>query len=225
TLFYMSVGQREAIRSNGGQFKADSLSWSGSELATAVSRSPECFSPNALLRPVVQDYLLPTVAFIAGPAEISYFAQSTVLYDRLLRRQPVFLSRAGFTLVDSKAQRLLQEYEITVEDVWKGSQTVRRKLGAANVPGNLNAKLETGSKQIRKVLEGWAGPVMKIDPSLKATIEKAQRKIAYQTEKLRQKAGWARDQKSHVLAGHAEFLSNLLYPNKTLQSRELCLLP
>src|SRR5262249_17266720 len=106
-----------------------------------------------------------------------------------------------------------------------GSQTVRRKLGAANVPGNLNAKLETGSKQIRKVLEGWAGPVMKIDPSLKATIEKAQRKIAYQTEKLRQKAGWARDQKSHVLAGHAEFMSNLLYPNKTLQSRELCLLP
>src|SRR5215813_13634307 len=224
-LFYMGNGAREAIRANGSRFQADSVSWSTQELATAISQSPEAFSPNALLRPVVQDYLLPTVAYIGGPAEISYFAQSTVLYDRLLRRQPVFLSRAGFTLVDSKAQRLLHEYEITVEDVWKGSQTVRRKLGAANVPDNLNAKLETGSKQIQKVLEGWAESVMKIDPSLKATIEKAQRKITYQTEKLRQKAGWARDQKSHVLAGHAEFLSNLLYPNKTLQSRELCLLP
>jgi len=224
-LFYMGNGPREAIRANGSQFQADSVSWSGQELVNAISQSPEAFSPNALLRPVVQDYLLPTAAFVAGPAEISYFAQSTVLYDRLLRRQPVFLSRAGFTLVDSKAQRLLEQYEMTVEDVWAGSQSVRRKLGSANIPDNLNAKLEKGSAQIRKVLEDWAGPVVKIDPSLKSTIEKAQRKISYQTEKLRQKAGWARDQRSHVLAGHAEFLSNLLYPNKALQSRELCLLP
>jgi len=224
-LFYMGNGAREAIRANGSRFQADSVSWSTQELATAISQSPEAFSPNALLRPVVQDYLLPTVAYIGGPAEISYFAQSTVLYDRLLRRQPVFLSRAGFTLVDSRAQRLLQQYVMTVEDVWAGSQSVRRKLGAANIPANLNEKLEEGSKQIQKVLEGWTGPVVKIDPSLKSTIEKAQRKISYQTERLRQKAGWARDQKSHVLAGHAEFLSNLLYPNKTLQSRELCLLP
>jgi len=224
-LFYMGNGAREAIHANASQFQADSVSWSAQELANAISQSPEAFSPNALLRPVVQDYLLPTIAYIGGPAEISYFAQSTVLYDRLLRRQPVFLSRAGFTLVDSKAQRLLQQYDMTVEDVWAGTQSVRRKLGSANIPSNLNLNLEKGSKQIQKVLDGWAGPVVKIDPSLKSAIEKAQRKISYQTEKLRQKAGWARDQKSHVLAGHAEFLSNLLYPNKALQSRELCLLP
>jgi bacillithiol biosynthesis cysteine-adding enzyme BshC len=224
-LFYMGNGVREAIRSTGAQFQADSASWSAQEIASAISQSPESFSPNALLRPVVQDYLLPTVAYVGGPAEISYFAQSTVLYDRLLRRQPTFLSRAGFTLVDSKAQRLLQQYGMTVEDVWAGSQTVRRKLGAANIPANLNAKLDKGVKQIHKLLEGWAGPIEKIDPSLKSTIEKAKRKISYQTEKLRQKAGWARDQKSNVLAGHAEFLSNLLYHHKALQSRELCFLP
>jgi bacillithiol synthase len=224
-LFYIGSGGREAIRANGSQFAADSLSWSAQELASAISQSPECFSPNALLRPVVQDYLLPTVAYIGGPAEISYFAQSEIFYSKLLRRQPVFLSRAGFTLVDSKAQRLLQQYDMTVEDVWHGSQTVRRKLGAANIPANLNSKMEKGSKQIHRLLASWAGPIVKIDPSLKSTIEKAQRKISYQTEKLRQKAGWARDQKSNILAGHAEFLSNLLYPNKALQSRELCLLP
>ena len=73
--------------------------------------------------------------------------------------------------------------------------------------------------------DGWDGPITKIDPSLKATLAKAQRKISYQTEKLRQKAGWAQDKKTSVLAGHAEFLSNLLYPNKALQSRELNFLP
>jgi len=224
-LFYLGSGGREAIRSNGSQFHADSTSWSAQELAAAISGSPESFSPNALLRPVMQDYLLPTIAYIGGPSEISYFAQSDVLYSKLLRRQPVFLPRAGFTLVDSKAQRLLEQYGMSVEDVWAGPQTVRKKLGAANIPAKLSARLEKDVNEIRKLLDGWNGPITKIDPSLKSPLEKAQRKISYQTEKLRQKAGWARDKKTSVLAGHAEFLSNLLYPNKTLQSRELNFLP
>ena len=224
-LFYLGKGGREAIRGSNGQFQADSQSWSAQELTAAISASPEAFSPNALLRPVIQDYLLPTIAYVGGPSEIAYFAQSTLLYDRILHRQPVFLSRAGFTLVDSKAQRLLQQYGMTVEDVWAGTQTVRTKLGAANIPANLSAKLEKDAKRIRKLLDGWNGPISKIDPSLKVTLEKAQRKIAYQTEKLRQKAGWARDKKTNVLASHVEFLSNQLYPNKSLQSRELNFLP
>jgi bacillithiol synthase len=224
-LFYMGKSGREAIRSSGAQFQADTQSWSAQELANAISQSPESFSPNALLRPVVQDYLLPTVAYVGGPAEVAYFSQSDVFYSKVLRREPVFLSRAGFTLVDSKAQRLLEQYKMTVEEVWAGSQSVQLKLGAANIPSKLNAKLAKDAEKIHKLLDGWREPVTKIDPSLKSTIEKTQRKIAYQTEKLRQKAGWARDKKSSVLAGHAEFLSNLLYPNKTLQSRQLCLLP
>jgi len=65
-LFYLGNGGREAIRSNGSQFHADSTSWSAQELASAISASPESFSPNALLRPVMQDYLLPTIAYIVA---------------------------------------------------------------------------------------------------------------------------------------------------------------
>jgi bacillithiol biosynthesis cysteine-adding enzyme BshC len=224
-LFHMGSGGREAIRSNGAQFQTDTQSWSRQELINAISQSPESFSPNALLRPVVQDYLLPTVAYFGGPAEIAYFAQSEVFYAKLLHRQPVFFSRAGFTLVDSKAQRLLEQYKITVEDVWAGPQSVHLKLGSANIPAKLDAKLAKDSAKIQKLLEQWGEQVMKIDPSLKSTVENAQRKITYQAEKLRQTAGWARDKKSNVLSGHAEFLSNQLYPNKALQSRELNFLP
>jgi bacillithiol synthase len=224
-LFYLGNGGRESIHSNGSNFQADSVSWSAEELASAISASPESFSPNALLRPVLQDYLLPTIAYIGGPSEISYFAQSEIFYSKLLHRQPVFLSRAGFTLVDSKAQRLLEQYGMTVEDVWAGPQIVRKKLGAANIPARLGAKLEKDARQIRKLLDSWNDPIAKIDPSLKSTLEKAQRKISYQAEKLRQKAGWARDKKTGVLSAHAEFLGNLLYPNKALQSRELNFLP
>ena len=68
----------------------------------------------------MQDYLLPTVAYIAGPAEISYFAQSEVVYRQLLGRMPVILPRPGFTLVDTKAAKLLRAYKLKVEDVWEG---------------------------------------------------------------------------------------------------------
>ena len=67
----------------------------------------------ALLRPVWQDYLLPTVAYVGGPAELAYFAQSQVIYDRLLGRMPVAVSRASFTLLDSRAAKLLERYGLT----------------------------------------------------------------------------------------------------------------
>src|SRR5262249_14486019 len=70
-LFYLGRGGRDAIRGSNGQFQAGSQNWSAQELATAISTSPEAFSPNALLRPVVQDYLLPTIAYVGGPSEIA----------------------------------------------------------------------------------------------------------------------------------------------------------
>jgi len=100
----------------------------------AIHSEPENFSPNALLRPVVQDFLLPTVAYIGGPSEISYFAQSEVLYRNLLGRMPVMLPRAGFTVVDTKAQRLLKQYGLEVEDVWVGPQELRKRLSKASLP-------------------------------------------------------------------------------------------
>ena len=83
--------------------------WAEKEARRVLAESePEKLSPNALLRPVVQDFLLPTVAYVAGPAEIAYFAQSEVVYLELLGRMPVMLPRAGFTLVDAKAAKLLR---------------------------------------------------------------------------------------------------------------------
>jgi uncharacterized protein YllA (UPF0747 family) len=194
-------------------------------LLAATHEEPENFSPNALLRPVMQDFLLPTVAYIGGPAEISYLAQSEVLYRNLLGRMPVLLPRAGFTMVDTKAQRLLKQYEIEVEDVWHGPQELRKRLSKASLPENIASLLEDNAREIKVRLQQWSDAVSVLDPTLKSAVETAQEKIGYQTEKLQEKIGRALDQKQHVLAAHEEFLSNLLYPNKTLQSRELSFLP
>lgn len=224
-LFHISRDGRQVITDGEGKFQSGNRTWNKKELLDAVRSEPENFSPNALFRPVVQDFLLPTVAFIAGPAEISYIAQSEVLYQHLLGRMPVMLPRPGFTLIDAKAQRLLKQYNIDVEQVWEGPQELGKRMSAASIPENLATLLQENGAEIQKRLKQWSDAVAVLDPTLKTAVETAQNKIEYQAEKLQQMIGRALDRKSGTVAAHQEFLSNLIYPRKTLQSRELCFLP
>ena len=224
-LFYLGDGVRQVITASNGKFQAGDKTWARDELVHLTHAEPGKFSPNALFRPVVQDYLLPTAAYVAGPAEISYFAQSEVIYRHLLGRMPVMLPRAGFTLVDAKAAKLLRRYGLTVEDVWAGSQSLRHKMEGASVPKGLSKAFEGGQKQIQKMLTQLGKQIAKLDPTLKGTVERAKQRIEFHLDKLRRKAGKAQDQKSGLISAHEQYLESLLYPHKALQSRELCLLP
>jgi len=174
---------------------------------------------------VVQDCLLPTAAYIAGPAEMSYLAQSEVVYRHLLGRMPVMLPRAGFTLVDAKANKLLRRYGLDVEDVWAGSQGLRHKMESQSVPGALSKNFDRNQKQIAKMLAQLGKQVEKLDPTLKGTVERARKRIEFHIDKLRRKTGRAQDHKAELISEHERYLESLLYPQKSLQSRELCLLP
>lgn len=224
-LFYMGDGARQPVAAGNGRFHVGQKSWAREELVHLTHQEPENFSPNALLRPVVQDFLLPTVAFIGGPAELSYIAQSEVAYKRLLGRMPVMLPRAGFTLVDAKANKLLQRYNMTVEEVWAGSQSVRHKMEAASVPKSLSKDFDRDQKQIAKMVDRLGRQIEKLDATLAGTVERTRKGIEFHLEQLRQKAGRALDQRLGVIASHEEHLESLLNPHKGLQERELCLLP
>ncbi|HXO62819.1 MAG TPA: bacillithiol biosynthesis cysteine-adding enzyme BshC [Candidatus Acidoferrales bacterium] len=221
-----SDGVRKPIATNGhGKFQAGDKQWAAPELLKAVENAPQDFSPSALLRSVVQDYLLPTVAYIGGAAEIAYFAQSEVVYKHVLGRMPVILSRPDFTLVDIKAAKLLRAYNLKVEDIWAGSQEVRRRMERASVPKDLSRDFDRNHKQVMKMLDQLHSQLKKLDPTLQGAVETARKKIDYQIDKLRRKTGRAQDGKATLLAVYENFLEQLLYPHKVLQSRELCLLP
>jgi bacillithiol biosynthesis cysteine-adding enzyme BshC len=224
-LFYTDGGVRQVVSSSATGFQAGAKAWTREEFARLVSSEPENFSPNALLRPVVQDFLLPTATYIAGAAEIAYFAQSQVVYNELLGRMPVILPRAGFTLVDAKAAKLLRQYHLAVEDIWRGSQEVSRRLERGAVPKVLGARFEREQKQIARALAQLGKQIARLDVTLHGAVDTAQKKIAFQLDKLRRKTGRAQDQKSAVLRAHQHFLESLLYPHHALQSRELGFLP
>jgi bacillithiol biosynthesis cysteine-adding enzyme BshC len=228
-LFRMCGGKRAPVTAVNGRFSSVAASgqstWSTEELAAKVAAEPECFSPNALLRPVLQDYLLPTAAYIAGPAEIAYYAQAEVVYRRLLGRMPVILPRAAFTILDAKAEKLLKRYGLKVEDVWRGSQELRRKMETASVAQALGKNFDRTLKENARALARLQKQIVRLDPTLTGAVETARKKIAFQLEKLKRKAGKAEALKAGLVAAHQEYLESMLYPHKTLQSRELCFLP
>jgi bacillithiol biosynthesis cysteine-adding enzyme BshC len=224
-IFSMENGTRQPISMSGEKFVSGEQSWTKEELMGAVQAAPEKFSPNALLRPVLQDFLLPTAAYIAGPAEIAYFAQAEVIYRGVLGRMPVILPRASFTILESKAEKLLQRYRLQVEDVWRGSQELRRRMETSSVPEALGENFDKTLKQSEELLADLKKQILLLDPTLGGAVETAQKKIAFQLEKLKRKAGKAQALKAGLIARHQEMLESLLYPHKALQSRELCFLP
>jgi bacillithiol biosynthesis cysteine-adding enzyme BshC len=226
TLLFLSVeGQRQSIRQRGEVFAAGRASFSHAELLDAIERTPEAFSANVLLRPVVQDALLPTAAYVGGPAEVAYFAQAEVVYRRLLGRMPAMLPRASFTLIEPHVGRLLSKYGFELGDVLRGRQHLRGKMERQFLSKALTRRFDAGEKQIRRLLAGLRQPLGKLDKTLLGALETAERKMLYQFLRLRGKAGRAQNLRTGVLDAHERQLTDALYPHHSLQERTLCFLP
>src|SRR5205823_395965 len=106
-----------------------------------------------LLRPVVQDSMLPTVACIGGPAELAYFAQSEVLYDAVLRRMPVALPRAGFTILDSHSEKLMDRYGLTLQNFFHGQEAVKERIARKLVPPSLHDRMRETTVAVDQAIE------------------------------------------------------------------------
>src|SRR5579862_78364 len=208
-----------------GAFKIGDSVLSDAEVLELADSSPETLSPNALLRPVVQDYLFPTVAFCVGSAEISYLAQSEVIYREILGRMPVLLPRADFTILDAKADKLLQKYRLCIENLWSGPQQLRKQMESVSLPDQLGEDFDQKKALIDSTLTELGSEIQKLDATLAGAVETTREKMSFQLNKLREKTGRALDERAGLIAEHSDFLENLLYPERVLQSRDLSFLP
>jgi bacillithiol biosynthesis cysteine-adding enzyme BshC len=230
-LFQIRDGMRQPIvyhaghGSEPGSFKIGDTTLNEAEVLKLADSSPETLSPNALLRPVVQDYLFPTVAFCTGSAEISYLAQSEVLYRDILGHMPVLLPRADFTILDAKADKLLQKYRLCIENLWGGPQQLRKQMESVSLPGQLGEDFDKKKALIDSTLTELGAEIQKLDATLAGAVETTREKMSFQLNKLREKTGRALDERAGLIAEHSDFLENLLYPDRVLQSRELSFLP
>ena len=223
-VFRIVDGQRLALRPANGGLAAGNKTESIEETLKAVEERPEEFSPSALLRPVIQDTLLPTVAYIAGPAEVAYHAQTSLIYEKLLGRAPAILPRAGFTLVPSHVSNLLKKYNLDARDILQGRHKLRARLESEALPQALSARFDEGEQAIKALVEGLREPLTKLDQTLVGALDTATEKMIYQFNGLRAKAGRAEGFRTGVVNTHENEIASFLFPNTALQERSFGLL-
>ncbi len=192
---------------------------SQSDLLARISASPEQFSANVLLRPVLQDYLLPTLAYTGGSAEVAYFAQAAVVYEKLLGRVTPIIPRFSATLVEPKSDRLLERYGLTLPDLFHDS--LRERLAERVLPAELQSAFDGATANLEQCLGTLRNALAKLDATLVDAANRAGSKMQYQLEHLRASAARAEVRQSELLTRHADVLKSMLYPNKTLQEREV----
>ncbi len=226
-LFAMHNGARTAVhkRNEGGttEFSIGSGDEaervSSMELLDRISGTPEKFSPNVLLRPVVQDYLLPTLAYTGGAAEAAYFAQAGIVYEELLGRVTPIVPRFSATLVEPKVQRWLRQYGITVRDAFHGPEVLQQKLAATTLPKDLQAAFQRANQAVMESFSTLKDALLKLDSTLVDAGQTAASKVHYQLDRLRERATAAELRRSEVVRRHAEALSHALFPENALQER------
>ena len=225
-FFLVDQGRRTHLRRAGDAYAGDGgEARTTAQLLHRLDGDPEAFSPNALLRPVVQDYLLPTVAYIGGPAELAYLAQSEVLYRRLLGRMPVALPRAGFTILDARVEKLLHRYRLRVLDVLEGGPALEQRIAGALIPPAVHDAFAQSRQQIRDALDAVDTHLQALDPTLAASLAGSRRKIEYQFSKIEAKTARETLRRAGRARQDAACLVGLIFPEKTLQERLYSVLP
>jgi bacillithiol biosynthesis cysteine-adding enzyme BshC len=191
------------------------------DLAAWALREPERFSPNVTLRAVVQDFLLPTVAYYGGAAEIAYFAQTSEVYRLLDRPATPILHRASMTIIEKHTWRSLERYHIDLKDFFAGFDHVVARVVAEYLGKETSGAFVHTTTTFNEELDALQEQLRRVDPTLADSLETGRRKINYQIEGLRtrfQRAQMARDEAVHRQLQRA---FDLLYPNKALQERSI----
>ncbi len=224
-LFGMQNGARVPIyRQTGSKptaFTIGQQELSGQELMRHITSEPPDFSPNALLRPVVQDYLLPTLAYTGGSAEVAYFAQAGGVYQALLGRVTPIIPRFSASVVEAKPKALLERYGLAFTDLLQGPDRLRETLAARLLGQELSRAFDEAEASQEKSIAAIARALEGVDKTLVDAANHAGEKMRYQLSQLRAKAARAELRQSEVWARHADLLSNALFPNKILQERQI----
>lgn len=219
-LFAYESGKRSILHSSGADFVSSTdTNYTSAELCRLAEQSPEALSPTALLRPVMQDALFPTVAYVAGPAEIAYLAQSAPVYERILGRMPVVVPRASITVAEPPIQRLMTKYHLTFEDVFAGRQHLREKMAARFFSEDLTRRFQQATESVEFQMAGIQEALQKLDPTLADAAKHSVQKMLYQLGSLERKAAAAVQHKTDQVERDATKLENALYPEKIMQER------
>jgi bacillithiol biosynthesis cysteine-adding enzyme BshC len=218
------VTRREALRRlPDGAWKAGAgsaaRSYTTAELLGILAEAPERISPNALLRPVFQDCILPTAAYVGGPAEVAYFAQSAVVYQQVLGRVTPILPRLSATLIEPAIGAVMAQHEVSLPDAMHTPEELAQRLGARAMPMEAKRKLAAAGNALDEALTAAQDYLGTLDAGLGKSAEVSASKMKYQMNRLRRLAANFELQRETSLKKHADAMALHLFPEGHPQER------
>jgi len=225
-FFYQNEnGTRQPLRRDlqNGQIKVSKskTAFDKAELKEIAQSSSQNLSPNALLRPVVQDYLLPTLVYFGGAAEIAYFAQNSVIYEILNRPVTPIRHRASFTVIEPKHTRTLEKYELNFLDLFVGKEQILAQVVEKFLSTETAKVFDEVKEIINTQLNRLDKSLIKSEPTLSANLANRRKKILWHTGALRKKYHRAEIQKNEIVGRRIENLFTAILPHNALQERTL----
>jgi bacillithiol biosynthesis cysteine-adding enzyme BshC len=223
-LFLIDDGARRALtRTGAGRYRAKGTEhdWTAEELAALALSEPERFSPNVTLRAVVQDYLLPTIAYFGGAAEVAYFAQTAESYRVLGRPATPILHRASLTVVERRTARTLTRYGLKLEDFFGGLDSVIARVVEQHLGTELAGAFDETDAAVNSALDSLDASLRDFDPTLAEALGGGRRKIRHQLDGLRARFHRAQMQRDRSALRQLERAATALYPERALQERHV----
>jgi bacillithiol biosynthesis cysteine-adding enzyme BshC len=226
-LLDAKTGERKALKRTSpsdtepqGLWHAGRERLSTADLLGILEAEPERISPSALLRPVFQDFLFSSSVTIGGPAEIAYFAQSAVLYERILGRMTPVQARFSASIVEPDIAELLRKHDLSLDRILRETEdSLTQLLAARAIPIEGKRKLASAGNALDTELNGLLEWMRAMDAGLGSSADRSASKMRYQMNRLRRMAANFQVQKETSLARHAQAIYRSLYPQGHLQER------
>ena len=214
-------GTREAIRTVDGAFSTGGRTLDAETLLADIETDPARFSPNVLLRPIVQDTLLPTVAYVAGPNELAYLGQLRRIYAAFDVPMPVIYPRASATIVDAATVKFLNRYGVDFGELRPSDDAALNRLLASQIPEAVEQAITAAEQSTAGHLDAIRNAVPAIDPTLAGAVASTGGRIEREIRNLRGKVVAAAKRRDSTLRRQFERARAQAFPGGAPQERSV----
>ncbi|MGB3862721.1 MAG: bacillithiol biosynthesis cysteine-adding enzyme BshC [Candidatus Aminicenantaceae bacterium] len=195
------------------------------ELLQLLEKQPHKFSPNVLLRPLYQDTLLPTVAYVGGLSEVAYFAQMKDVYQSFNLPMPIVYPRKSLTLIEKNVDKCLKTYNLKVPDIWQNADAKINEIAKEKIPQSLDKAIQTTASHLDKDLFDIKQETLALEPTLEKSVDLTIGKIHHQISLLEKKILKASKKQNTIITRRIHLAKSSLYPNQRLQERVFNITP
>ena len=220
SLFHLN-GIRRAIRRQGDRFLIGDTPVTGAALVEEAETNPARFSPNVLLRPIVQDTLFPTICYVAGPSELAYLGQLRGVYEHFGIPMPLVYPRASATLVDGATARFLGRYEFPLEDLQPQGESALNRLLQSQLPPEIEQSIKDAEEAIRGALQRVIEALPALDPTLGGAARTTLGRMEHDLRSLQSKVIQAAKRRDETLRRQFTRAQALIFPSGHPQERTL----